>query len=189
MTASNRLACPHCGAITLYSSEKTTIDYPITAELDKAGFLFDYTGDSSYTNDEGTSYEGAIYCRACGSDLTEGQLITIAVYAHLDPSIVHVEEDSDRGADTRFQAVCWAMFEGYGCDWASRWVHTDEFGDADDPAQRAYLLAERFGQEHLRQFGVDDDGITAPPSEDVEHGHATDDGAPQGAPGAVPSGS
>lgn len=83
------LVCPHCkSAARLYSTEQATIDYPIrvttgSAPVDGAA-LGDITigdrtisyEDSNYrVNDEGTQYDGSLYCRDCAAELTLDELI------------------------------------------------------------------------------------------------------------------
>lgn len=93
-----RLACPHCGNDRLWSDEVTSIMYPViltrvtgdctcrnTGELKThdagcpvptgQGIEVEYTGESYDVMDEGTEYRGDIWCRSCGSQFTEDQLV------------------------------------------------------------------------------------------------------------------
>jgi hypothetical protein len=70
------LACPHCGETRLWSDEPTTIMYPAVFTRDDAGDVTpDYTGDSYDVMDEGTEYVGNIWCRSCGTQLAESDLV------------------------------------------------------------------------------------------------------------------
>jgi hypothetical protein len=62
---SDLLACPNCGATTLWSNEKATVGYPATFGTDGTGP--DYTGGASEIYDDATAFEDDIDCRSCGT--------------------------------------------------------------------------------------------------------------------------
>lgn len=91
--------------------------------------------------------------------------------AHLELGVMGIDEDTDRGTNIRFQAVCRAEEGSFACSWASVWHYADQWVDeaqrrneaADeahgvhtDPGQLAYEAAERDGQQHLLDEGVDE---------------------------------
>ena len=85
----SELVCPTCkSGGRLYSTEQATIDYAIRVTTGEApvdgAALGDITIDDrtiSYedemyrVNDEGTQYDGSLYCRNCAEELTLDQLI------------------------------------------------------------------------------------------------------------------
>lgn len=73
-TAAERqpLACPHCGhGESLWSDEPASIMYTIKMYRDGDGIEVEYTGAGHEAQDEGTEYVGDIWCRSCGTQLTE----------------------------------------------------------------------------------------------------------------------
>jgi len=71
------LACPHCGSDRLRSDEVATIGYPVAMFRDESGNVdVEYTGEEYDTFDEGTVYSGDIWCRDCGDQLTESDLVS-----------------------------------------------------------------------------------------------------------------
>lgn len=93
--------------------------------------------------------------------------------AHREPNITRVDEDSDRGANTRWAAFCNAEAGDFACGWAGSWRYADEFveaaqrandkvdargqGQHTDPGQLAFEQAEEDGKQHLRDEGIDVD--------------------------------
>lgn len=196
---SKLLICPNCGSDRIYSTETCTIDYPVKMAVDEHGVIsHEYTGSDRITNDEGTEFVGELYCRGCTNEHRPADLVTLEAYAHrADVHIMDIAEDSNKGSDVRWQAVCWATYaiedSSYECGWCGPWHYATDFVDeatwrssqpgADwvDPGQLAYEAAEQDGREHLRGYGVASDSPTAPPSEDAGHGPADQEQAPQGA--------
>lgn len=174
------LVCPNCGSDRLFSSEETTIDYPIraTAKSSEGEPTFDYTGADRITNDEGTQYRDKLWCRECLWEGGIAALSTLREYAHRgEPMerVLGVEEDSDRGADVRWQGVCRASWsiegEHYECGWCGSWQYAGNYVErarhhnvqADkggrphtDPGQLAYEQAELDVRQHLLDEGVRD---------------------------------
>jgi hypothetical protein len=72
-----KLVCPKCGTDdNLWSDETASIMYPATFSRDADGAVtLDYTGEDYKIIDEGTVYSGDIWCRDCGIQLGEGDLI------------------------------------------------------------------------------------------------------------------
>lgn len=71
-----RLACPHCGNANLWSDEPCTVMY--TVKLTRVGggsVAVEYDGLGYEVVDEAATYVGSIWCRACGSELDEAQLV------------------------------------------------------------------------------------------------------------------
>lgn len=80
-----KLMCPHCGEERLWSEEKTTIMYPAVFRKVEDGTIGpDYTGDRYDVIDEGTEYDGTIWCRSCGRRLTEEELVPAGVFDEED---------------------------------------------------------------------------------------------------------
>jgi ribosomal protein S27AE len=78
MSTTTRLACPRCGSgDNLWSDEAASIMYPVrlTREAGDTTADVEYTGESYEVQDEGTVYVGDIWCRNCGIQLTEHDLI------------------------------------------------------------------------------------------------------------------
>lgn len=71
-----RLACP-CGSTRLRSDEVASILYPVTLTRAADGAVeVDYPGVEGYeVVDEGTVYVGDLWCRDCGKQITEDQLV------------------------------------------------------------------------------------------------------------------
>lgn len=66
------LACPNCGhGESLWSDEPASIMYTIKLYRDGDGVEVEYTSFGHEAQDEGTEYVGDIWCRGCGSQLTE----------------------------------------------------------------------------------------------------------------------
>lgn len=72
------LVCPNCGhGESLWSDETASIMYTVRLTgRDDGTVAVDYTGTGYDPVDESTTYEGRIWCRDCGSRLTEADLIT-----------------------------------------------------------------------------------------------------------------
>lgn len=167
------LCCPNCGNQQLYSEEDATIHYPVYVTADADGDVeLEYGPDfgERQVNDDSTTFKNAIYCRSCGAEHTFEELLTPRKFAHLANGECHVDEDSDKGAEIRFQAVCWAKEAGFECSWASLWQHARDFGYAalefneaashtggpyTDPAQLAHEAAAILGREHMKDEGVE----------------------------------
>lgn len=73
------LACPTCGhGESLWSDEPASIMYRVTLSRATDGTVdVDYPGDGYEPQDEGTVYVGDIWCRSCGNQLTETQLVAV----------------------------------------------------------------------------------------------------------------
>lgn len=131
-----------------------------------------------------------------------------AAAAHRESNLVVIDEDSDRGTDIRWQAVCTAEAGDYACSWAGDWHRATDFvdqarrlnepdgehvvrrpGGEVDPGQLAFEAAEQDGREHLAQYGVASDGPTDASNEDASHGSPDREQAPQAAEGAAEGGS
>lgn len=70
-----KLVCPTCGSDRLWSDEVASVMYPVTLTRNEDGSVeVDYTGDGYEVMDEGTEYDGDIWCRSCGSQFEETQL-------------------------------------------------------------------------------------------------------------------
>lgn len=71
------LCCPHCTSTRLRSDETAQIGYPVLLTLsDHGGIEVEYTGESYDVWDEGTTYEGDIWCRDCGAQVSPQSLVT-----------------------------------------------------------------------------------------------------------------
>lgn len=73
-----RLVCPRCkSGDSLWSDEVASIMYPVrlTRESVDAAVEVEYTGESYSVMDEGTVYSGDIWCRDCGSQIGEEDLV------------------------------------------------------------------------------------------------------------------
>ncbi len=76
MTTWTTMVCPHCGNDNLWSDEPASIMYTVRFTRDEDGEVqMEYTGDGYEAQDEGAVYVGDIWCRSCGSQLTEDQLV------------------------------------------------------------------------------------------------------------------
>ena len=76
---STPLACPHCGSVNLRSDEAATIGYPALLFRDEDGNVdVHYTGEEYESFDEGTVYSGDIWCRDCGANPKEQDLVEVA---------------------------------------------------------------------------------------------------------------
>lgn len=70
------LCCPKCGSQSLRSDEKAAIGYNVLISRNGSGQIdVNYTGDREVW-DEGTVYEGDLWCRDCGAQLAEADLVT-----------------------------------------------------------------------------------------------------------------
>lgn len=177
-----KLVCPHCGERNLYSTETTTIDYPVRMWIEDGAVKYDYTGGDRSVDDEGTCYEGRICCQSCGSSFPEADLVTAARYAHDQPNVISVDEQTDRGRDPAWKAFCSASIASYSCEWAGEWHHADSYVEEaqrrfgkhamTDPMQLAYEAAEAEGRQHLRQYLGEADQPVTPPLEDGDYGPA-----------------
>lgn len=73
-----QLACRECGSTRLRSDEVAAIGYPVNLFRNDAGEVeVDYTGESYEVWDEGTVYSGDIWCRDCGHQHTESDLMEV----------------------------------------------------------------------------------------------------------------
>lgn len=165
MTDKVKLCCPNCGNQQLYSEEDSTVLFPVYLTDDgDGGPDIEYGSDFGETvyNDEGTMFKDSIWCRSCGSEHKFEELLTPRHFAHVAQAQCHVDEDTDKGTDVRFRAVCWASESGFTCDFASPWQHADDYVEAAEevnrrrpkesfmgPSQLAYEAAERLGKEHM----------------------------------------
>lgn len=162
------LCCPKCGNTELYSDEAASIMYPVLLARDDAGTVtpnYDVTFGEREVIDEDTKYRAQIWCHGCAMAVEEAKLISVRQYAHLDnDGLVIVTEDSDRGVDVRWQAVCWAASGDFKCGWCGPWRHADSFVEEaahqsdsvpTDPGNLAYEAAEADGRQHLKDEGVE----------------------------------
>jgi Zn finger protein HypA/HybF involved in hydrogenase expression len=71
------LACPYCGSTRLRSDETATIGYPVTLvrNASTGSVEPEYTGDEYIVFDEGTEYSADIWCRDCGANPDEDELV------------------------------------------------------------------------------------------------------------------
>lgn len=76
---STRLACPQCGNTALWSDEPASIMYSVVLRRNPQGAVaVEYDGIGYEPQDEGTEYVGDIWCRACGSQWAEADLVEVA---------------------------------------------------------------------------------------------------------------
>ena len=74
--AETLLACPRCGNTDLWSDEPASIMYSVELSRGPDGsVVVDYPGTGYEVQDEGTEYAGDIWCRSCGTQLTEADLV------------------------------------------------------------------------------------------------------------------
>lgn len=78
MTAPTTLACPNCESTSLRSDEVAAIGYPVIMRRNDAGQIEpEYIGDGYEVWDEGTVYSNDIWCRNCGVQVDENDLIEV----------------------------------------------------------------------------------------------------------------
>lgn len=75
---STQLGCPICESTDLRSDETATIGYSVRLTRTPSGALdVEYTGESYTVFDEGTEFEGDIWCRGCGENFNESALVEV----------------------------------------------------------------------------------------------------------------
>ncbi|MGZ6788346.1 MAG: hypothetical protein ACXVGN_00025 [Mycobacteriaceae bacterium] len=73
------LGCPNCGGVALWSDEPASIMYGVRFTRAANGTVdMEYDGIGYDPQDEGAVYVGDIWCRSCGSQLTEDRLVEVS---------------------------------------------------------------------------------------------------------------
>lgn len=90
-----RLVCPKCKSDDrLYSIETADLMYQITASTDVP--RINYTGTDPIVLDDGTQYEGRIYCRADQTGLRHDQLLLATTCTQCGVSVYCQQNTSEQ---------------------------------------------------------------------------------------------
>jgi hypothetical protein len=72
------LGCP-CGNSNIWSEEVASILYTVELTRGEDGSVqVEHNGAGYETCDEGTVYSGNLWCRNCGDNLTESELVEVS---------------------------------------------------------------------------------------------------------------